>query len=631
MSVQQAIARLRRHATRFPSANQGFHYAGLNEKVIMHRWSQLFIPTLREAPADAEVASHKFLVRAGYVRQLAAGIYSYLFLAQRSILKITQIVREEMDTIGQEFYLPALNPREVWEASGRWSVMGDNMFRLKDRKGADLCLGMTHEEIMTEIARKELRSYKQLPQIWYQIQTKFRDEPRPKSGLLRVRQFTMKDAYSFDIDKAGLDKSFDLHDAVYRKIFTRCGLNFVAVEAHSGSMGGSESREFMVYTDAGEDLVASCAKCGYAANLEKATSRLKPVADQPANANGREKVYTPGTKTIDEVATFLKVPVENNMKSLAFMVADGASPKGEAIFRPLLVLMRGNDQMNEAKLGSAVGGREFRPMAEDEIERYFNSPAGYLGPVGLKQVRVAESKGTQSYVGGQDAFVVVMDSALTDRKNLVGGANEKNHHFTGLNRGADFDVTAVADLRSVEEGEGCPNCGEPLKLGKTVEIGHIFKLGYKYSESMGARVLDKDGKEVTPIMGSYGIGIERILTSVIEQNHDDDGFWLSPSIAPFHVVVVPTNVKDAALSEAALKIASELEAAGYDVLLDDRDERPGVKFKDADLVGIPFRVNIGKKLAEGKVELVTRATRASAEVLVTSVLDQLRNQFDPRS
>ena len=298
----------------------------------MQRWSKLFIPTLREAPADAEVASHKFLVRAGYVRQLAAGIYSYLFLAQRTILKITGIVREEMDTIGQELYLPALNPREVWEASGRWSVMGDNMFRLKDRKGADLCLGMTHEEIMTDIARKELRSYKQLPQIWYQIQTKFRDEPRPKSGLLRVRQFTMKDSYSFDIDRAGLDKSFDLHDAVYRRIFSRCGLEFVAVEADSGSMGGSQSQEFMVYTDAGEDLVASCGKCGYAANLEKATSKLEPVEELAANASGaREKVHTPGTKTIDEVAAFLKVPANNNMKSLAYMmtdvVADGAAPE----------------------------------------------------------------------------------------------------------------------------------------------------------------------------------------------------------------------------------------------------------------------------------------------------------------
>ncbi len=523
----------------------------------MQRWSKLFIPTLREAPADAEVASHKFLVRSGYIRQLAAGIYSYLFLAQRTILKITSIVRQEMDAIGQELYLPALNPREVWEASGRWAVMGDNMFRLKDRKGADLCLGMTHEEIMTDIARKELRSYKQLPQIWYQIQTKFRDEPRPKSGLLRVRQFTMKDSYSFDIDRAGLDKSFDLHDAVYRRIFKRCGLEFVAVEADSGSMGGSQSQEFMVYTDAGEDLVASCGKCGYAANLEKATSKLESVEELAANASGaREKVYTPGTKTIDEVAAFLKTPVNNNMKSLAYMMTDGAGAAGKAIVRPLLVLMRGNDQLNEAKLSSAIGGRDFRPMVEEEIVKYFGSPAGYLGPVGLKLVRVVENKGKSDYAGDADQFVVVLDEALRGRKNLVSGANELDHHFTGLNLDVDFQVTKSADLRNVVEGEGCPRCGEPLKLGKAVEIGHIFKLGTKYAESMGAKVLDKDGKEVTIIMGSYGIGVERILTSCIEQNHDDNGFWLAPSIAPFTVVVVPTNVKDATLVEAAGKNCS---------------------------------------------------------------------------
>jgi len=598
----------------------------------MHRWSKLFIPTLREAPADAEVASHKFLVRSGYIRQLAAGIYSYLFLAQRTFLKITNIVREEMDTIGQELYLPALNPREVWEASGRWDVMGDNMFRLKDRKGADLCLGMTHEEIMTDIARKELRSYKQLPQIWYQIQTKFRDELRPKSGLLRVRQFTMKDSYSFDVDRAGLDKSFDLHDAVYRRIFQRCGLEFVAVEADSGSMGGSQSQEFMVYTDAGEDLVASCGKCGYAANLEKATSKLAPVEELAANASGaREKVYTPGTKTIDDVAAFLKTPVNNNMKSLAYVITDGSSAAGKAIFRPLLVLMRGNDQMNEAKLSAAIGGRDFRPMVEEEIVKYFGSPAGYLGPVGLKLVRVVENKGKTEYAGEADHFVVVMDEALRGRKNLVGGANELDHHFTGLNQGVDFDVTSYADLRNVVEGELCPRCGEALKLGKAVEIGHIFKLGTKYAESMGAKVLDKDGKEVTIIMGSYGIGIERILTSCIEQNHDDNGFWLSPSIAPFTVVVVPTNVKDQALLEASEKIAAELEAAGYDVLLDDRDERPGVKFKDADLVGIPYRVNVGKLLAEGKVEVVERARAQKAEVAVADVLTHLRSLYDPRT
>jgi prolyl-tRNA synthetase len=596
----------------------------------MQRWSKLFIPTLREAPADAEVASHKFLIRAGYVRQLAAGIYSYLFMAQRTILKITGIVREEMDTIGQELYLPALNPREVWEASGRWTIMGDNMFRLKDRKGADLCLGMTHEEVMTDIARKELRSYKQLPQIWYQIQTKFRDEPRPKSGLLRVRQFTMKDSYSFDLTREGLDKSFDLHDAVYRRIFKRCGLEFVAVEADSGSMGGSQSQEFMVYTDAGEDLVASCGKCGYAANLEKATSQLAVEADQPATASGgREKILTPGTKTIDEVAEFLKVPVNNNMKSLAYVMTDEV--KGQAVARPLLVLMRGNDQMNEAKLSGAIGGREFRPMQEEEIVKYFGSPAGYLGPVGLPQAKPVEEKGKAAYAGDDKAFVVLMDKALDGRKNLVGGANEKDHHFTGLNRGVDFDVTAVADLRNVVEGEGCPRCGAPLKLGKTVEIGHIFKLGTKYSESMGAKVLDENGKERVIIMGSYGIGVERILTSCIEQNHDDNGFWLSPSIAPFTVVVVPTNMKDSTLVEAAEKIGAELEAIGYDVLLDDRDERAGVKFKDADLVGIPYRVNIGKLLAEGKVEVVDRATSTKSDVAAGEVVEYLRSKYDPLS
>jgi prolyl-tRNA synthetase len=602
----------------------------------MQRWSKLFIPTLREAPADAEVASHKFLVRSGYIRQLAAGIYSYLFLAQRTILKITQVVREEMDTIGQEMYLPALHPREIWEASGRWDVMGDNMFRLKDRKGADLCLGMTHEEIMTDIARKELRSYKQLPQIWYQIQTKFRDEPRPKSGLLRVRQFTMKDSYSFDIDRAGLDKSFDLHDAVYRRIFQRCGLEFVAVEADSGSMGGSQSQEFMVYTDAGEDLVASCGKCGYAANLEKATSKLAAVEELGATASGaREKVHTPGTKTIDEVAAFLNTPAKNNMKSLAFVLTESTSAEGKAIVRPLLVLMRGNDQMNEAKLSGAIGGREFRPMVDEEIVKYFGTPAGYLGPVGLKQVSTSwsatpTSGKKQISAGDADAFVVIMDEALCGRKNLVGGANELDHHFTGLNPGVDFEVTSHADLRNVLEGEGCPRCGEPLKLGKTVEIGHIFKLGTKYAESMGAKVLDKDGKEVTVIMGSYGIGVERILTSCIEQNHDDNGFWLAPSIAPFTVVVTPTNVKDATLLEAAEKIAAELEAAGYDVLLDDRNERPGVKFKDADLVGIPYRVNIGKKLAEGKVEVVERAKTESVEVAVADMLTHLQGLYNPR-
>jgi prolyl-tRNA synthetase len=435
-----------------------------------------------------------------------------------------------------------------------------------------------------------------------------------------VRQFTMKDSYSFDLDAAGLDVSYKKHYDVYCRIFDRCGLDYVAVEAHSGAMGGSQSHEFMVYTDAGEDLVASCAACGYAANLEKATSKLPPTEDLAPTGDGApELVETPGTKTIDEVATFLKYSPNNNIKSLAFMLLDGKTAAGEEIWRPLLVLMRGNDQMNEAKLVSAVEGREFRPMQDEEIVQYFGSPAGYLGPVGLKLVRVVENKGKRSFVGEAGDFVILADEALRGRKNMVGGANREGYHLRNLTPDVTFQHTSYADLRSVGEGEGCPKCEQLLKIGKTVEIGHIFKLGYKYSESMGARVLDKGGKEVTPIMGSYGIGIERILTAVIEQNHDENGFWLSPLIAPFEVVVVPTNVADAKLASAAKQIAAELENAGLEVLLDDRDERPGVKFKDADLIGIPFRINVGKKLSEGKVELITRSTRASRDVMMGEV------------
>ncbi len=568
----------------------------------MHRWSQLFIPTLREAPADAEVASHKFLVRAAYVRQLAAGLYSYLFLGQRSLLKIAAIVREEMDRIAQEFYLPALNPREIWEATGRWSAMGDNMFRLKDRGGRDLCLGMTHEEVMTEIARKELRSYKQLPQIWYQIQTKFRDEPRPKSGLLRTRQFTMKDSYSFDMDAAGLDVSYQKHYDAYCRIFDRCGLKYVVVEAHSGAMGGSQSHEFMVMTDAGEDIVASCPKCKYAANLEKASSRLAPAEDLAPKGDGKpQPVETPGMKTIEDVARFLKVSPTQKIKTLAYMAGDAGSP------RPLAVFVRGDHTLNEAKLAALAGGA-FRPMHPEEIEQIFGSPAGYLGPIGLEQ---------KSYQGAK--VTVIVDEGLRGRKNLVSGANRENYHLWNVTPERDFPAAQWADVRSVEAGEACPQCGDPLAVAKAVEIGHIFKLGYKYSQALGATVLDQDGKEVTPIMGSYGIGLERILTSAIEQNHDADGFWLPPQIAPFEVLVTPTNATDQKLMAAALEVAAQLQAAGRDVLLDDRDERPGVKFKDADLVGIPFRVTVGKKVSEGKVEVVRRSTRVIRDATIAAI------------
>ena len=587
----------------------------------MHRWSKLFIPTLREAPSDAEVASHKFLLRAGYVRQLGAGIYSYLFLGQRSINKIVAIVREEMDRIGQEFQLPALLPADLWEQSGRWTTMGQNMFRLQDRKGADLCLGMTHEEIMTDIARKELRSYKQLPQIWYQIQTKFRDEPRPKSGLLRVRQFTMKDSYSFDIDQAGLDKSYDLHDQVYRAIFTRCGLQFVAVEADSGAMGGSQSQEFMVYTEAGEDLIASNAEAGYAANIEKATSRLAPVQDLEPTGDGMpELVHTPGKAAIADVAEFFKILPAQDVKCVAYM-AEVRDLKGASAWKPVVAFLRGDHSVNETKLLTAVGGVELRTMNGDELAQWLNGPAGYLGPVGLAPAKELHD----------GAVTVIVDQALEGRKNLVCGANRLDYHYRNVTPGRDFTWTAMADIRNALEGEDAPNApagiAAPLRIGKAVEIGHIFKLGYRYAEALRARVLDRNGKEVTPIMGSYGIGIERILTAAIEQSagasNQGAPVALPRSIAPFEVVVTITNVRDAELLAIGERVAAELEAAGVDVLLDDRDERAGVKFKDADLVGIPFRVNIGKKTAEGLVELVDLALGSVDDVPLAELAAKL--------
>src|SRR6204780_4216056 len=582
----------------------------------MHRWSESFIPTLREAPADAEVASHKFPVRAGYVRQLAAGIYSYLFLGNRSFNKIMAIVRQEMDKIGQEFFLPALHPREVWEASGRWALMGENLFRLKDRKGADLALGMTEEEVMTDIARKELRSYKQVPQIWYQIAPKFRDEPRPKSGLLRVRQFMMKDAYSFDIDAAGLDVSYKKHYDTYCRIFDRCGLKYMVVEADSGAMGGKESHEFMVRTPAGEDQIVSCDGCNYAANIEKATSKLWPVDDLAAEVDGKPlEVHTPGQKTIEDVARFLGVSPKNKIKTLAYMAEDKDAKTGKSQMRAVVVLVRGDHQLNEAKFAAATGGKETRPMQEDEIKQLFHSPAGFLGPVGIDWAKDVKDSNRP---------LLLVDQALRDRKNLIAGANKEDFHLKNLTPGHHFQPTAYADLRSVTASEACPTCGKPLRIDTAVEIGHIFKLGYKYSESMGARVLDKNGKEVTLIMGSYGIGIERILTAAIEQSNDENGFWLPPSIAPFEIVVTPVNVKDESVLKAAVDIAPRLEAAGFDVILDDRNERPGVKFKDADLVGIPFRITVGNKVTEGTVEVVLRSTREVRDVSIGSIVEHFQ-------
>jgi prolyl-tRNA synthetase len=593
----------------------------------MHRWSQLFIPTLREAPADAEVASHKLLVRAGYIRQLGAGIYSFLFLGNRTTQKIMGIVREEMDKIGQEFYLPALHPREIWEASGRWVAMGENMFRLKDRKGADLCLGMTHEEVMTDIARKELRSYKQLPQIWYQIQTKFRDEPRPKSGLLRVRQFIMKDAYSFDIDAAGLDVSYQKHYDTYCRIFDRCGLKYMVIDAHSGAMGGSQSQEFMVRTPAGEDQVVSCEKCNYAANMEKATSKLAPVEDLKPEGDGKPLlIHTPGKGAIADVSEFLQISAKQDIKAVAYM-AQKPGDDGKMMEQPVVAFLRGDHTVNETKLLTLVKASQVRPMQTEEVELCFQGPGGFIGPIGLvvKPKEALAGWDVKKQGGDPRAVTVVLDEGLIGRVNMICGANKLDYHLKNVTPGRDFQYTVAADIRSVTAGEDCPNCGAPLRIDTAVEVGHIFKLGYKYSESMGAHVLDRNGKEVTPIMGSYGIGIERILTAAVEQNNDENGFWLPPSIAPFEVVVVATNSKDEAVRSASEDIARQLEASGYDVLLDDRDERPGVKFKDADLVGIPFRVNVGKKVTEGTIEVVRRSTLQREDVKISVITEYFQD------
>jgi len=556
------------------------------------RFSQLFIPTLKEAPADAQVVSHKLLVRAGFIRQLGAGIYDYLPLAKRSLTRIEAIIREEMAAIGgQEFYLPALHPAEIWKESGRWDVMGDNMFRLRDRKHGEYCLGMTHEEIFTAIARAELRSYRQLPQTWYQIQTKFRDEPRPKSGLLRVRQFTMKDAYSFDVDDAGLDRAYEAERLAYEKIFSRCGLAFVTVQAHSGAMGGSGSQEFMVRTDAGEDLVAACPKCTYAANTETATSRLPAETDAPAPASP-EKFATPGVVTIEALAQApYAVPARQQLKTLIYAADD----------KLVIAVVRGDHELNEAKLQTATGAGQLRPARAEEIPPLMGAHAGSLGAVAFT---------------GAPVFV---DAALDGRTNMVTGANQDGFHLRGVDVARDLLAHGkLAELRTVAAGEGCPRCDGTLDVFKALEVGHIFKLGTKYSVSMKANVLKADGTETPLVMGSYGIGVERIMAAAVELHHDAGGMIWPMSIAPYHVTVL-TLGKEPELARAAQDACAALAAAGIDVLYDDREERPGVKFKDADLIGIPIRIAVGKRgLAEGKLEW---KRRDSGEVEMIAISD----------
>ena len=559
------------------------------------RWSNLHTPTLRDAPADAEAASHKLLIRGGFIRQLHAGHYSMLPLGWRVFRKVEQIIREEMDAIGgQEFQLPTMHPASLWQKSGRWEVMGDEMFRVTDRKGAENALGMTEEEVFAHLAT-EITSYKALPQIWYQMHTKFRDEPRPKSGLLRVREFTMKDAYSMDLDSAGLDESFDKHHGAYLKIFGRMDLPAVPVDASSGAMGGSGSTEFMVPSPAGEDDVVICSNCAYAANVERATSALPAVTDR--DLPDLTRFPTPGVRTIKALEEVEGgAPAEHQIKTMV-MVLDG---------QVTLALVRGDHQLNLQKLQDSSGAIELRPATPDEAKDALGAMPGSLGAVGVEGLRI------------------IADLTLEGRTGLTTGANEDDWHYTGVSVDRDIAVDAWADLREVSEGEACPSCGTPIEIVRCIEAGHIFKLGTKYSEAMGATVLDPDGTQHPIVMGSYGIGVERAMATVVETFHDDNGIIWPTSVAPFEAVITIVSLKDEASVAGAEALYHELSDRGIDVLLDDRDARAGVKFADAELIGIPHRVTFGPKaFAEGEVEYTPRASGETERIAAGAIADQL--------
>jgi prolyl-tRNA synthetase len=560
------------------------------------RWSQAFIPTLRDDPTDAEAISHRLLVRGGYLRQLMAGAYSLLPLMTRVRLKVATVIREEMDRIGgQEFLLPALHPAEIWQKSGRWEIMGDEMFRLRDRKGADLALGMTHEEIFSTLAL-ELRSYRDLPQFWYQIQTKFRDEPRPKGGVLRTREFTMKDSYSFDMESAGLDISFDRHYEAYERIFARLGLDAVPVEASSGAMGGSDSIEFMVRSNSGEDDVVYCGACGYAANMERAISRIDAIEDGAVHAEV-EKFATPGVRTILDLATFEGGAArERQIKSLVYMM------EGELT----LVLLRGDHAVVEQKLQDGTGAIDLRPAHPEEIQAVLGANPGSLGAVGVKGIPI------------------LADPALAGRYNMVTGANEDEFHLRGVDVERDIEVTTWMDVREVTDGEACVTCGEPLEVFKAIEVGHIFKLGTKYAEAFGVSVLDEEGAAKTVIMGSYGIGLERNIAAVVETHHDEKGIVWPVAIAPYVVVITVLRADVTDVLDAGERLYRDYQQAGIDTILDDRVERPGVKFADAELIGFPYRVTVGPRgLENGLVEIQDRARGTTEEVAVGDAISHV--------
>jgi len=562
------------------------------------RWSQLHIPTLRDDPADADAASHRLLLRAGFVRQLMAGHYSLLPLGMRVRAKIIQIIREEMNRIGaQEFLLPCMQPAQIWEKSGRLDIMGEEMFRLRDRKGAEVVLGMTHEEIFANLAL-EFASYRELPQFWYQFQTKFRDEPRPKSGLLRVREFTMKDSYSFDVDEAGLDVSFEAHKGAYERIYARLGIPAIPVEASSGNMGGTDSVEFMCPSAAGEDLVATCPNCVYAANLEKATSALPAIEDPAAEPGGAPaRLDTPGVRTIEDLVTDYGLAADRQIKTLVYLL-DG---------KLTLVLLRGDHPLSEQKLVDTTGAVTIRAAQPDEIKAALGALPGSLGAVGVT------------------GLPVIADLALHARRGLSTGANIDDVHLTGVDMDRDITVNRWADLREVTEGEPCPRCGSALEFIRAIEVGHIFKLGRKYTTTLGVTVSLADGSTVIPIMGSYGIGVERALATIAEVHHDDAGLAWPVQVAPAEVTVLLLSVRDPEARAAAEALYSSLLDAGVDALIDDRDVRPGVKYADAELTGIPFRISVGTRdLAEGVVEITKRASGEKERVSVSEAASWIR-------
>ena len=559
------------------------------------RYSQLFLPTLKENPAEAEIVSHKLMIRSGMIRKLAAGIYSILPLGLRALRKVEGIIREEMNKAGaQEVFLPCIQPAELWKESGRWELYGKDLLRIKDRHKRDFCFGPTHEEVITDIIRNEVRSYRQLPLNLYQIQTKFRDEIRPRFGVMRGREFMMKDAYSFDCDEEGVEKAYQKMYQAYCNIFKRCGLNFKAVEADSGTIGGSFSHEFMVIADSGEEAVAFCEKCDYAANVEKAEVKVTNGYEKEEMKELKE-VETPGMTSVEDVSSFLKVKPKNIIKTIIFN-----SDK-----EPVAAMVRGDHQINEIKLKNIAGCSEISLADEDTVKSVSGTPVGFSGPVGLK-------------------IKIFADQAIKQGTNFAAGANKADCHFLNVNEGRDFSVEKFCDIRNMEDGDNCPNCSGIIKLKRGIEVGHTFKLGEKYSKALKSTFLDKNGKERNMVMGCYGIGVGRTVAAAIEQNHDQDGIIWPIPIAPFQVMVIPLNMKSKDVSNAAEKIYEDLSSDKIEVLIDDRKERPGVKFKDADLLGIPLQIIIGDRtLKENAVELKIRKGKEAEQLGLEEIREKV--------